>query len=510
VKSIFYVVKLIILALRIISESKMEKQMLSSNKLGDMPADEFKKYGYELIDWIADYLADIEKFPVLPNIKPGEIKSKLPKIPPASSEGFENILVDVDEKIIPGVTHWNHPNFMAYFNSTSSGPGILAELLSAALNTNGMLWKTSPSTTELERVAVDWLRQMLGLPEAFWGIIYDTASVSSMHAIACAREEVKEYNFRKNGLSGGEKIPKLRLYASEHAHSSIEKGAILLGIGIEGVRKIPVDNESKMIPEKLSEAINEDRKNNWRPFCVVATVGTTSTTSIDPVNEIADICKKENLWLHVDAAHAGVAAMIPEMKYIFNGVEKADSLVVNPHKWMFTPVDLSLFYTRKPDVLKRAFSLVPEYLKTKEDNSAENLMDYGIQLGRRFRALKLWLIIRYFGVNGIIERLREHIRLGKLFARWIDENSDFERMAPTPFSTICFRAHPTRMNDEGMIEWLNEQLMQRVNETGKLFISHTKLNGKFALRVSISGLRTEERHVRGAWDLIQLKLKELS
>ena len=480
-----------------------------SNVFGDMPAEEFKEHGYKMIDWIAEYLTDIEKFPVIPDIKPGDIKNKLPKNPPRTSDSFEKILADIDEKIIPGVTHWNHPNFMAYFNSTSSGPGILAEMLSAALNTNGMLWKTSPSTTELERVTVDWMRQMLGLSESFWGIIYDTASVSSMHAIAAAREEVTEYSFRQKGLSGGEKIPKLRLYASEHAHSSIEKVAILLGIGIDGVRKIPVDNEFKMIPEKLSEAIIEDRKNGWRPFCAVATVGTTSTTSIDPVDKIADICEKERLWLHVDAAHAGVTAMLPEMKYIFKGVDRADSLVVNPHKWMFIPVDLSVFYTRKPDVLKRAFSLVPEYLKTAEDNSVENLMDYGIQLGRRFRALKLWFIIRYFGVNGIIERLREHIRLGQLFASWIDKHPDFERMALTPFSTICFRAHPAKINSEAEIDKLNENLLQRINKTGKLFISHTKLNGKHVLRLSVSGIRTEERHVREAWELIQIKLKEL-
>jgi len=488
----------------------MENQKnITAPSLGDMPADEFKKYGYELIDWIAEYLKNIEKFTVAPKIKPGDIKNKLPKNPPKFSESFDKIFLDVDNIILPGITHWNHPNFMAYFNSTSSGPGILAELLSAAFNTNGMLWKTSPSTTELERVVVDWMRQMLGLPESFWGIIYDTASVSSMHGIAAAREEVLEYNFRQKGLSGGEKIPMLRLYASEQAHSSIEKGAILLGIGIDGVRKIPVDKEFRLIPEKLSEAIKEDRKNGWRPFCVIATVGTTSTTSIDPVDKIADLCEQENLWLHVDAAHAGVTAMLPEMKYIFNGVERADSLVVNPHKWMFTPVDLSLFYTRKPDVLKRAFSLVPEYLKTAEDSSVENLMDYGIQLGRRFRALKLWFVIRYFGVNGIIERLREHIRLGQLFANWIDEHPDFERKAPTPFSTICFRAHPANINSEKEIDKLNENLLQSINETDKLFLSHTKLNGKFVLRLTISGLRTEEKHVQKAWELIQYELKEL-
>ncbi len=486
----------------------MENQNSSNHLFGDMPAEEFKEQGYKLIDWIADYLKDVEKYPVLPNIKLGEVKKNLPSNPPVSSESFDTIFSDVDKIILPGITHWNHPNFMAYFNSTSSGPGILAELLSAALNTNGMLWKTSPSTTELERATVDWMRQMLGLPDYFWGIIYDTASVSSMHAIACAREEVKEYNFRKNGLTGGDKIPKLRLYASEHAHSSIEKGAILLGIGIDGVRIIPVDSELKMNPDKLSAAIEEDRLNGWRPFCVVATVGTTSTTSIDPVDEIANICERQKLWLHVDAAHAGVIAMLPEMKYVFDGVERADSLVVNPHKWMFTPIDLSLFYTRKPDVLKRAFSLVPEYLKTTE-GEAENLMDYGIQLGRRFRALKLWFIIRYFGVNGIISRIREHIRLGQLFASWIDEHPDFERMAPAPFSTICFRVHPAGMNDEAKLEWLNEQLLQRVNDTGNLFISHTKLNGKFVLRLTISGLRTEEKHVREAWELINEELISL-
>lgn len=485
----------------------MEKY--KSISFGDMPVEEFKKYGHKLVDWIADYLRDIEQYPVLASIKPGGIKNNLPQNPPLLPESFDKIFSDFDEKIIPGVTHWNHPNFMAFFNSTSSGPGILAELLSAALNTNGMLWKTSPSTTELERVTVDWMRQMLGLSDSFWGIIYDTASVSSMHAIASAREEVGEYNFRQKGLSDKENIPKLRLYASEHAHSSIEKAAVLLGLGLDGVRKIPVDSDFKMNPEKLAEAIQEDRRDGWRPFCVVATVGTTSTTSIDPVDRIADVCEQEKLWLHVDAAHAGVAAMLPEMKYIFNGVERADSLVVNPHKWMFTPIDLSLFYTRKSYVLKRAFSLVPEYLKTAEDNSTENLMDYGIQLGRRFRALKLWFIIRYFGVNGIIERIREHIRLGKLFASWIDEHPDFERMAPVPFSTVCFRAHPSEINDEEVINHFNEQLMEKINSTGKLFISHTKLNGKFVLRLTVSGLRTEERNIFVAWELHQQKLREL-
>ena len=283
---------------------------------------------------------------------------------------------------------------------------------------------------------------MLKLDEKFWGIIYDTASVSTMHAIAAAREQIENADVRLKGLAGRNDVKRLRLYTSEQVHSSIEKGAITLGIGLEGVRKIPVDEQFKMIPLKLEEAITEDRKNGWLPFCVVATVGTTSTTSIDPVDEIAGICKKENLWLHVDAAHGGIAALVPEMRYILNGVENADSIVVNPHKWMFTPVDLSIFFTKKPHVLKQAFSLIPEYLKTSEDSVVENYMDYGIQLGRRFRSLKLWFIIRYFGTEGIIERVREHLRIGKKFAGWVDEHPQFERLAPVPLSTTCFRAHP--------------------------------------------------------------------
>ncbi len=477
---------------------------------GDMPVEEFKKYGYQLIDWIADYFSNIESLPVLSKVKPGEIKAQLPKIPPENPQPMKNIFKDIDDILLPGITHWNHPGFMAYFNSTSSGPGILAEMLSAALNVNGMLWKTSPSSTELEQVALNWFRQMIKLDEDFWGIIYDTASVSTMHAIAAAREQIKNVNARIKGLAGRSDVKRLRLYASEQVHSSIEKGAVALGIGLEGVRKIPVDNEFKMIPSKLREAIEEDRKNEWLPFCVVATVGTTSTTSIDPVNEIADICRKENLWLHVDAAHGGVAALVPEMRYILNGVEKADSIVVNPHKWMFTPVDLSIFFTKKPNVLKQAFSLIPEYLKTAEDSEVENYMDYGIQLGRRFRSLKLWFIIRYFGTEGIIDRVREHLRIGKKFAGWVDEHPQFERLAPVPLSTTCFRAHPSNINNDEELNKLNEKLMNLVNSSGKIFITHTKLNDKFAIRLVVSGLRTEEKHVKLAWDIIQNSLNELT
>ncbi len=483
--------------------------MEEKNTPKDMSPDEFKENGYKLIDWIADYFQNLETKPVIPSIKPGDIKKQLPSDPPLQPEKMGDIIADVDKIIMPGMTHWNHPDFMAYFNSTSSSAGVLAELLSAAFNVNGMLWRTAPSSTELERVTLDWLKKMVGIPEDFWGIIYDTASVSSLHAVAAAREQVPDLDIREKGMAGRAEIPPMRLYCSEHAHSSIDKAAVTLGIGLRGVRKIPADENFRMIPEELEKAIREDRQNGWRPFCCVATVGTTSTTSIDPVRKIGGICNKENIWLHVDAAYGGTAAILPEMKYILDGIELADSIVVNPHKWMFTPIDISAFYTKKPDVLRRAFSLVAEYLKTNDDSEAENLMDYGIQLGRRFRSLKLWFVIRYFGVEGIVGILREHLRLAKLFAEWIDAHPKFEKMAQVNFGVVCFRFHPADINDENELNGLNERLMNNVNETGRLFISHTKIDGKFIIRVSISGLRTEEKNVKNAWVLIRKEAEKL-
>lgn len=478
--------------------------MKSEKKLCDMPANEFKEIGYKLIDWSTNYFENIEKYPVLPKIRPGDIKSKLPNDPPKIGEQFDQIIFDLDEIILPGITHWQHPNFMAYFASTASGPGILADIVSSTLNSNGMVWKSCPALTELEQTVLIWYRKMLNLPDAFTGIIYDTASVSSLHGIAAARESLN-LEIRNKGMS---RMPKLRLYCSEQAHSSIEKAAITLGIGLDGVKKIPVDSDFKMIPSELEKAIENDKKNGIVPFCVVATIGTTSTTSVDPVDEIAELCCKHNLWLHVDAAYAGVTAMLPEMSKYFKGIEKADSIVTNPHKWLFVPIDLSVFYTKKPEILKQAFSLVPEYLKSDEDSLVENLMDYGIQLGRRFRALKLWFVIRYFGIEGLRERIREHIRLAQEFAKWIDENPNFERLAPTPFSTVCFRSIPKGMNEKELNEF-NEKLINEINSSGKLFLTHTKLNNKFTLRLVVSGIRQEERHVKLAWELIQKKFEEL-
>jgi aromatic-L-amino-acid decarboxylase len=476
------------------------------SNFGDMPADEFRKTGHKLIDWIAEYLRSIEDYPVLSDAKPGSILSRLPDNPPEAGESFDRILEDFEQIIVPGITHWNHPKFFGYFSITGSGPGILGELLASALNVNAMLWKMSPSATELERKTLDWLRQMVGLPDAFWGILYDTASVSTLHAMAAARETTDSGRIRDAGMAGRTDLPMLRMYTSENAHSSVDKAAITLGIGLENVRKIRTDELGRMDVSDLQSKIAEDRSARRLPFCIVATIGTTSTTAVDPIREISSLCKKEDLWLHVDAAYAGPAAVLPEMRSFFNGWEEADSIVLNPHKWLFTPIDCSVLYTLKPDVLRRAFALIPEYLRTAD--KAENLMDYGIQLGRRFRALKLWFVLRYFGQLGIQSRLREHIRLARHFAGWIDEHPDFERMAPVPFSTVCFRAVPDGVEEEN-VNGLNEKLLESVNATGECFLSHTKINGRFCLRMAIGNIRTEERHVEDTWILLQHRLKKL-
>jgi aromatic-L-amino-acid decarboxylase len=471
------------------------------NTFSDMPADEFRQLGHQLVDWVAEYLDGIEKYPVLPDVIYGNIKKKLKDNPPVKSDRLENIFKDLDDKIIPGVTHWNHPDFMAYFNSTSSGPGILADLLSSGFNANVMAWHTCPSATELEERMIEWYRKIFNLPENFWGIVYDTASVSSFHAIGAARENLSDLEIRKKGMAGRNDLPPLRIYASEHAHLSISKSAVALGLGIESLRKIPSDDKFRMIPALLKQAIRKDKKNGWVPCCVVATVGTTSTTSVDPVDEIGSICNEEKIWLHVDAAYAGTAAILPEKRWMFKGIDKVNSLVINPHKWMFTPFDFSLLFTRKPEVLRQAFSLSAEYFDTSKD-VAVNYMDYGIQQGRRFRALKPWFIMRYFGVEGLQNRIREHIRLAKLFSEWIESSDNFELCAPVDFGVVCFRAVLKNLKDENEINTFNERLINKINKTGKLFLSHTVLDGKFILRICISGLRTQEEHVKKAWELI--------
>lgn len=491
------------------------KKVEGEDSLGDMSPEEFRLHGYRVIDWIADYLGHPERFPVLSKARPGDLKKALPESPPAAGEDMSEVLADLDRFILPGVTHWNHPAFFAYFSVSSSGPGILGEMFSAAFNVNAMLWKTSPSATELEEVTTEWLRQMMGLPEDFSGVIYDTASISTLCAIAAARESVPGARIREEGIAGAWAEPsgapappkRLRLYASEHVHSSVDKAAITLGVGQAGVRKIPTDDQFRMDARALEAAIREDRENGWLPFCAVATVGTTSITSIDPVPEIAGICKRENIWLHVDGAYGGSIAVVPEMRWILEGCEHADSIVVNPHKWLFVPIDLSILYCRRMDALRQAFSLVPEFLRTAESDEVKNFMDYGPQLGRRFRAIKLWFVLRYFGAEGIAGRIRHHLALARDFAERVDKSPDFERLAPVPFSLVCFRARPAGF-DEASLDSLNERLMGRVNGRGKVFLSHTKLDGKFTLRLAIGNIRTTREHIDLAWDELNEALSE--
>ncbi len=490
-----------------------EPQAKLSPELGDMSKEEFRRFGHELIDWVAEYLEHVEDLPVLAQIEPGDLKAQLPAVPPEKGEAMEKIIADVDRLIVPALTHWNHPSFFAYFATSTSGPGIFGELLSAAFDNKAMLWRTSPASTELEEVTLDWLRQMMGLDAGMTGIIYDTASVSSMHAIAAAREDV-ELRIREEGMSGRKDLPLLRVYVSEQAHSSIEKGVITLGLGQRGLRKIQTDSEFRMDTRVLAAAIEEDKQSGIVPFCVVATVGTTSTSSIDPVEEIVPICEEHAMWLHVDAAYAGSAAVVPEFRDILKGCERADSLAVNPHKWLFTPFDLSVLYCRQMDLLRRAFSLVPEYLRTPEQEQVRSGSDYGVQLGRRFRALKLWMIIRYFGHEGLVARIREHCRLAQQFASWVEADPDWELLAPLPLALVCFRACPrVEAPDEiarnARLNVLNEAIMHGVNATGKALLSHTKLNDKITLRLSIGNIRTTEKHVRQVWDLLKEQLELL-
>ena len=480
-------------------------------RLGDMDAETFRRHGHALVEWIASYLNDTERYPVLSRNRPGAVRDALPATPPDDGASFDDIFRDFERVIVPGLTHWNHPGFFAYFAISGSAPGVLAEFLSAALNVQAMLWRTSPAATELEEVTLGWLRQLLGLPEPFEGVIYDTASIASLHALAAARHHAVP-DVRTRGLAGRVDIGICRVYASEQAHSSIDKAVMTLGLGHDALLKIPVDAEFRMRPDALEDAIRSDRGAGITPLAVVATVGTTSTTSIDPVEPISRICARESVWLHVDAAYAGAAALVPDTAYVMRGCADADSVVVNPHKWLFTPFDLSAFYCRRMDAVRAAFALTPDYLETPEAGTVRNLMDTGVQLGRRFRALKLWAVIRHFGASGIRARLAEHMRLARVFAGWVDASPTFERLAPVPLSVVCFRATIDRAAadaDEAEQEALNTRLLDAVNATGEVFLSHTRVEGRYAIRLAIGHVRTTERHVRRAWELLGEHLSAL-
>jgi aromatic-L-amino-acid decarboxylase len=473
---------------------------------GDIPADELRAALHQAADLVADYLEGVGGYPVMSPMKPGDLRAALPAEPPAAPEPLDRLLKDYKELIESRTTHWNHPGFMAYFPVTGSGPGILGELLAAALNVNAMLWRTGPAQTELEEHTCDWLRQMLDLPAGFRGHINDTASISSMISLAAARERARGLDIRRRGMAGRGDLPPLTVYCSDQAHSSIDKAAVTLGIGLDNLRRIPTDDAYRMRIDLLEEAISSDKAGGRRPIALVGTLGTTSTTSVDPLPDLARIAKREDLWLHVDGAYALAAGICPEYRTLMAGVEAADSIVTNPHKWLFVPVDCSVLFVRDPDLLRRAFSIVPDYLTTTE-SGVTNLMDYGVQLGRRFRALKLWMVLRGFGVRGLQERIRYHCGLARGFAQWVDNAPGLELVAPVPFATVCFRATPDLPAAEQ--DRFNERLVTAVNAAGPVFLSHTRLRGRYVLRASIGNLRTTPAHVQQAQDIVQREHERL-
>ncbi|MGC2625612.1 MAG: pyridoxal-dependent decarboxylase, partial [Candidatus Udaeobacter sp.] len=508
---------------------------MSSQSLGDIPPEEFRKQLHELADWIADFRENIERLRVAPNDEPGAVRQQLPRRAPEESEPFERILNDVDNIIVPGMVHWSHPMFLGYFGWTSTAPGILGEILTAPLNVNAMTWRTCPAATELETVVVDWLRQWVGISDEFDGVVYDTASVGVMHALAVAREEAAREadnrvcltkglqntqvelpasrSVRKYGLIGAS-APRFRIYTSDQAHSSAEKAAIALGVGEENVIRISSDAQFRMDVNSLGLTIAEDRRNGLQPMAVVATVGTTSTASVDNVRDIGNLCREEKIWLHVDAAYGGGFAMVPEYEWIRKGWELADSIVINPHKTVFVPLDFSVLYVRDLERLRCVFSLVPEYLRGDTVETEKNYMDYGIQLGRRFRALKAWVIWRSLGRVGVVGRLCEQIRLANLLVDWIKKDNRFELSAQPSMGVVCFRwvgsarcadRTPQRgvPTSEKKLDRLNSDIVERINASGRAYLTQTKLRGRTVMRIGLGNVLTTEEHLRKGWEIIQ-------
>jgi aromatic-L-amino-acid decarboxylase len=454
----------------------------------------------EAAEWVSGYLRSVGERPVLAQVAPGDLLAALPEHPPAEGEPLEAIMADVDRLVLPGITHWNHPSFFAYFGITGSGPGIVGELLCAALNVNAMLWRTSPAATELEERTLAWVGELIGLPDSWFGQITDTASSSTFWALAAAREAAG-LDIRSRGMAGRDDLPPLRVYTSAEAHSSVEKACIALGLGQQGLHKVAVDDEFRMRPDALAAAVDADVAAGVRPIAVVPTVGTTSTTSVDPVGAVAEIAARHGMWVHVDAAYGGAAGLLPSHRHLLDGCERAESLVFNPHKWLLTPVDCSLLYTSRPEVLRQAFSVVPFYL-TSSDGDVTNLMDYGLALGRRFRALKLWFVLRAYGADGLAEIIAGHIAMARELAGWIEAAEGWELLAPVPLSTVCFRRRPPGVDDEAELDRLNADLVERVNASGAAFVSHTQVDGRYAARMAIGNVATRPEHVRRAWDAL--------
>lgn len=469
-----------------------------------MKKEEFRAYAHQVVDWMADYMEQKENYPVTPNVTPKAIFNQIPSSAPEKPEPFEVIFKDFQEIIVPGMTHWQHPSFFGYFPANNSEPSVLAEMLMATLGAQCMSWITSPAATELEERVCDWLRDAKGIDSSWKGVVHDTASTATLSAILTAREKATQFQINEKGFTGNEQF---KVYSSSHVHSSIDKALKIAGIGVKNLVRIPVDKNFAMIPEELDSAINKDLEAGFKPLCVVSALGTTSSTAVDPIFEITQITRKHGIWHHIDAAFAGTALLLPEFQHLIKGHEFADSYVFNPHKWMFTNFDCTILYVREPKFLVNTFSMTPEYLKTQLDDEVNNYRDWGIQLGRRFRALKLWFVIRSYGLEGIREKLRKHLQLAQLAKSWIESEQYLELLAPVNFNTICFRYADSGSTSE-KLNSLNESWMNSVNATGKAFFTHTKLDGKFVIRWVIGQTDVEEKHIRNAWSLLLEKLED--
>jgi len=465
-----------------------------------MQTNEFRAYAHQFVDWMADYIENIEQYPVKSQVNPRQIFNQLPDNPPETGESMADIMDDFRQVILPGITHWQSPSFFAYFPANSSYPSVLAEMLTATLGTQCMIWETSPAAAELEEKMMNWLIKMLGLPDHLEGVIQDTASTATLAAILTAREKYSNYRINQSGFTGNSR---LKVYSSSETHSSIEKAVKIAGFGRENLVKIEVDSEFKMQADQLSEKIKKDIDEGNKPVCVVATMGTTSTTAIDPLREIGEVCKKYDVWLHVDAAYAGTALILPEYRWMLEGIENADSFVFNPHKWMFTNFDCSAYFVKDKKALIKTFEILPEYLKTRSRGGVNDYRDWGIPLGRRFRALKLWFVIRSFGISGLQEKIRYHVSLAQKLYKIIENDTSFEIMAPVPLNTVCFRYRPQQIKNREEINRLNEILLTQINKTGKLYLTHTKLHGNYVIRMVTAQTNVQEDHIVRAWDIIK-------
>jgi aromatic-L-amino-acid decarboxylase len=470
-----------------------------------MTPDEFRKHAHELVEWMASYMENVEKYPVKSQVKPGRIFNQVPSLPPTKPGNFSDFINDIDEIIMPGITHWQSPDFFAYFPANTSPPSILAEMVIATIGAQCMNWETSPAAAELEEKMMIWLREMIGLPGNFEGVIQDSASTATLAAIITAREKATAFSVNNEGISSA-RI--LRVYCSEQAHSSVEKGVRISGIGRKNLVKIPVREDFSMDPEKLNEAIAEDKKNGFIPCCVIATTGTTGVTAVDPLKPIGEICSKNHIWLHVDAAMAGTALILPEFQWMLDGREYIDSFLFNPHKWMFTNFDCTAFFIKDADTLIRTFEILPEYLKTRTRGQVNDYRDWGIPLGRRFRALKLWSVIRSYGTEGLQEKIRQHIQFASMLKEMILKENDFEILAPVVINVVCFRFIPSGAEDD-KINSLNEKLNHLLNDSGKIYLSHTVINGKYTLRMVTGQTNVTFGHVEKAWSLIKETARSL-